>query len=110
MTGRLNINDYTGTPFLTGSQIPPGVRQVRFQILRFVNIPGARTQLSAEISETYGCVYFGFNISNVRVLEGLGVQDLQQIVGKTIVCQVGMQPNPQQNNRMVPALLVVNVE
>lgn len=110
LSGRISLDDYAGTPYLTGSDVPQGTRDFMVQVRRFVHIQGARTKLVVEIDEIYGCGLFGLNTTNIRALQGMGIQDGQQLCGKKLKLMVGSQPNPQQNNRLVPALFVVGVE
>jgi hypothetical protein len=110
LTGRISLDDYAGTPFLTGSDVPLGTREIKVVIRKFVHVPNARTKLTVEIDEIFGCGLLGLNTTNIRALQGMGYQDGQQLCGKTLRLMVGSQPNPQQGNRLVPALFVVGVE
>lgn len=104
----IRTSDYRDM-YLKGSDIPESQNTVVFKVLGFVNKPGARTQITAEISETFGKTLFGVNVTNIRVAENLGFDDLQKAVGKTWHCAIVMQRNPQSD---IPArsLLLYRIE
>jgi hypothetical protein len=102
--------DLAGGQYLKGEDTPQGVSEVRFKIIQFVRDPQGRSKLAAQITETYGKSLFGFNTTNIRAVMGLGFEDMQAIVGKTVVCMLGMQPNPQRGGQPTKALFVSRIE
>jgi len=110
MTGRIPTADYAGGNYLTGSDVPDGVSEVSFTLINFVNDPGGRSKMAAQISETFGKRMFGLNTTNIRVLASLGFADLQDVCGHIIKCVVGYQPNPQRQNMPTKALFISGVE
>lgn len=110
ISGPIMGKDLAGGKYLKGEDVPDGTSEVRFRVVQFVRDPGGRSKLAAQISETYGKVLFGFNTTNIRTVVGLGFLDMQQIVGKTVVCLLGMAPNPQKNGMPTKALFVSRIE
>lgn len=110
VSGPIKAKDLSGGHYLKGTDVPDGVSEVRFKALQFVSDPQGRSKLAVHISETYGKSLFGLNVTNIRALASLGFEDLQAIVGKTIVCMVGMQPNPQRQGLPTKSLFVFKVE
>lgn len=102
--------DLAGGKYLKGEDVPDGVNEVRFRLVQFVRDPQGRSKLAAQISETYGKVMFGFNTTNIRAVVGLGYLDMQQIAGKTIICMLGMAPNPQKNGMPTKVLFISRIE
>ncbi len=110
ISGPIMGEDLAGGKYLKGELVPDGTNEIRFRIVQFVRDPAGRSKLVAQITETYGKVLFGFNTTNIRAIVGLGFKDMQQIVGKTIVCMLGMAPNPQKNGMPTKSLFVTRVE
>lgn len=110
MTGPINADKFQGLDYLKGTDIPMGTVEVKFKLLEFVVDKSMRSKLTAHISETFGKKFWGLNTTNIKILAGLGYPDLQAVCGKDIVCTVGYQPNPQQNNMPTPSLFVLRVE
>ena len=110
VSGRINARDMSGGHYLKGSDVPVDATEVKFKIIQFVIDPKGRSQLACIISDTYGKTMFGFNTTNIRQMLSLGYEDMQAAVGKTIVCQMGWQPNPQNNGMPSRALFVYRVE
>jgi len=110
ISGPIMGKDLAGGKYLKGEDVPDGTTEVRFRIIQFVRDPAGRSNLAAQIAETYGKSLFGFNTTNIRAVVGLGFLDMQQIVGRTVVCMLGMAPNPQKNGMPTKALFVSRVE
>jgi len=110
MAGPIRASDLAGGKYLKGTDVPNGVAEVRFKINQFVRDPQGRSRLTASISETYGKVLFGFNATNIKAVMALGVEDMQALVGRVVVCMIGMAPNPQQNGAPTKALFVSRIE
>ena len=110
MTGAIPARDLAGGKYLKGLDVPSGVAEVKFRINQFVRDPQGRSRLTAAISETYGKVLFGFNATNIKAVMALGIDDMQMLVNRTVVCMIGMAPNPQQNGAPTKALFVSRIE
>jgi len=110
MSGAIPARDLAGGKYLKGTDVPNGTAEVKFRINQFVRDPQGRSRLTASISETYGKVLFGFNATNIKAVMALGVEDMQTLVNRTIVCMIGMAPNPQQNGAPTKALFVSRIE
>lgn len=116
ISGPIMGKELAGGKYLKGEDIPDGVSEVRFRVVSFVRDPQGRSKLAAQIDSVNprptvdGKVLFGFNTTNIRAIVALGILDLQQIVGKTVVCMMGMAPNPQKGGLPTKALFVVRVE
>lgn len=106
----LNSKGLSGGHYLKGEDIPTGVNEVSFRLIQFIHDPKGRSIAAAQISETYGKKLFGFNTTNIRLVDSMGFSDLQQLVGKTISCVMGYQPNPQKNNLPTRAFFITKVE
>jgi len=110
ITGPIFGKELAGGKYLKGEDVPDGTVEVRFRVLAFVRDPGGRSKLAAQISETYQKTMFGFNTTNIRTLVKLGFEDLQKIVNRTVVCMLGMAPNPQRGGLPTKALFIIRVE
>jgi len=110
MAGPIRASDLAGGKYLKGTDVPGDIREVRFKVNQFVRDPQGRSRLTASISETYGKVLFGFNATNIKACMALGVDDMQMLVGRVVVCMIGMAPNPQQNGAPTKALFVSRIE
>lgn len=110
ITGPIKGKDLAGGHYLKGEDVPNGVAEVKFRLVQFVRDPSGRSKLAAQISETYGKSMFGLNTTNIRSLMSLGYEDLQAAIGKTLVCMMGMQPNPQRGGMPTRALFITRVE
>ena len=110
MSGPIKASAYAGGAYLKGTDVPDGQNVVSYRLLQFVRDPQGRSKLVAQISETYGKKLFGFNTTNIRALASLGFDDLQGVVGRTVHCMIGMQPNPQRGGAPTKALFVQRVE
>jgi hypothetical protein len=110
ISGPISGKDLSASKYLKGEDVPQGVSEVRFKLVQFVRDPAGRSKLAAQIEQTYGKILFGFNTTNIRACVALGIDDMQALVGKTIVCMLGMAPNPQKNGQPTKALFVSRVE
>jgi hypothetical protein len=110
ITGDIPIDDYVGGAYLKGSDVPDGVSVLKVGVLQFINDPKGMSKLAVQINETYGKTLFGLNTTNARALQSHGIKNLKDIMGKTLVLTVGMQPNPQRGGALVKSLFVTGLE
>jgi len=96
--------------YLKGSDIPQGITQTKVKVLAFVQIPGSRSPLVAQIETVYGKSYLPLNKTNIKQIQTLIQQDdLSVIVGHTLHLTVYMVNNPS-NNQMSRGLYVTGGE
>jgi hypothetical protein len=116
ISGPIMGKELAGGKYLKGDDIADGIVEVSFRVIQFVQDPQGRSKLAAQIDSINprpmvdGKILFGFNTTNIRAIVALGILDLQQIVGKTVVCMMGMAPNPQRGGAPTKALFVARVQ
>lgn len=109
MTGPINANEYAGTPYLKGTDLPSGVNQVKARILEWVYIPGQRSPLACRIEKLYEKEFLGVNKTNIKQLLGFGFPDLSVLVNRTLV--LGTYPvNNPSTGQMTKGLWIMGVE
>lgn len=113
LTGPIDASKLVGGNYLKGTDVPDGQTEVRIRITGFVLDPRGRSKLVAAIEPPEFApqkTVWGLNTTNIRALSALGFADLQQACGRSVVCMVGLAPNPQQNGAMTRSLFVQRVE
>jgi len=108
MTGPIRGDDYAGTQYLKGVDLPTGTNEVRVRVIQFVYIPGQRSPLACQIDKVYGKEYLGINKTNIKQLMTLGFPDLSVLAGKTLV--LATYPTNTPDGKMTIGLWVRSVE
>jgi hypothetical protein len=110
VTGPVSASEFGMQQYLKGSDVPKEEAQVRCKVKGFVQIPGSRSPLVAEIEPVYGKQYLPLNKTNIAQIAGITqIDDLSVIIGYVLVLTVYPVNNPS-SGAMTRGLYVSGIE
>jgi hypothetical protein len=109
MQGPINASDYAASNFLRGQDVPTSQNEIKVKVLSFVKIPGSRSPLVCQIEKAYDREFLPLNKTNIKQLAGIVGNNLQIVVGKSLVLVIYPVNNPS-TGQMTRGLYVSRVE